>query len=364
MKPQSIIIVLLVLFTGCVQHSNDPVEENEFRINLEETLAYLNELEPEKKKGGNFYFQRSKVYYELKQLENARADIEKAIKNDPSSSDYFLLKGRIEKADNNPEKAIENLLIAEKLGARDKDLYEILASEYLHINQPQKAKAAVNRLIRVKSNASSYVLKGDVLLAVADTASAIINYEKAIDVGNVGTEPFLQLSDIYRKKGKLEKSLTYLNSFSAEDNAVALQKGRLLVELELYDSAKIIYKDLISQDSSISYLHFELSSIYYAQTNYDSASLYADKAYKLNTEKLEALLVSARSLDNLRKYDSAISVYEFILSRDSTLEVASNELDILKRKVAYLWRLERLKQQKDSARNNLPPTIEKKNIEN
>jgi len=367
MKFRFLFIPLLALISACVQHSNHPVEENEFNVNLQETLEYLNDLEPEKKKGSNFFYQRAKVYYKLGEFENALVDIDKSIKNDPSAPDYFLLKGRIEKARNEPKKAIENLLIAEKLGARDKDLYEILASEYLHLNQPEKAKAAVDRLVDVKSTSSSFTLKGNVLLAVSDTARAISNYEKAIKIKNSDVEPVMKLAAIFRERGELDKSYEYLKEYSVQnptDNEVNLQKGRILVELEYYDSAKTIYNDLVAKDSTKSFLFFELSNILYAQEVYDSSSYYAQKAYLLNGERLNALLVHARSMDNLREYDSSISLYKIILEKDSTMDIASTELDILKRKVAYLWRLERLRQEKDSVRNNLPPTIEKKSIEN
>ncbi|MTI22715.1 hypothetical protein E1176_16910 [Fulvivirga sp. RKSG066] len=359
------IFILQLFLVACVQHSRDEMIEASLQIDADETLEYLNDLN-EEQRGASFYYQRAKVYEQLLKYSEAQADIEKAIDLEPSVMSYFLLKGKIEQQLNRPEKAIESLLVAEKLGAKDQILFEILAAEYLQIGEPKKALAAVNRLMSMRTDAKSSALKGDVYLAISDTAQAIKFYKSALSINKSNRPVTLQLAGIYKYRNEMQLAGEVLNNYlSADSNdlEILLQKSRLLKDTEQYDSAAQLYRQILAKDSTNQIIYYELSNTYYINFGYDSAQYFASKALALDSNLLEAKMVRARVLDKRRRYQEAIGVYEGILSQDSTYNLARQELDKLKRKVAYLWQLEQQKQ-KDSVVNNQPPTIEKKNIDN
>jgi len=358
--------LILLLLGSCVQHSQDKIEKETLAIDPLETLDYLNGLEDSHQDDPSFYFQRAKAHQQLLENEKAYSDIKKAIDMKPSAMSYFLLKGKIEQRLNKPNDAIESLLIAEKLGSQDKKLFEILASEYLQIGEVEKAKASVDRLIDLRPDASSYSLRGDVLLAIGDSAQAIGNYKRALVANGSLKAVVEQLAEIYKAKGDNDAAGKVLNSYLAGNNdlELLLEKARLLSTVEDYDSAKHIYYQILSQDTSDYLVYYELSDIYYLQFKYDSAEYMAQKALDLNSKLHGAQLTLARVLDKRRRYQEAMSIYETILEQDSTNNLAAEELANLKRKVAYLWQLEQQQMAQDSARNNLPPTVEKKEIEN
>ncbi len=361
------LLLITALCGACQQHSRDAMEAANFNVKAEETLSYLNDIADKHKKNATFYYQRAQALYELNRADEAYEDILKATALDQASERAYLLKGKIEDALNKPESAIQSLLIAEKLGAREKGLYSILASEYLQLGQVKMARTAVDRLVRLQPDASSYLLEGEVMLAIADTSAAIQSFNKAITKSpnlKVANE---KLADTYLALGNTSAAAAIVNRYlnqQPDDTEMMLKKGRLLTSLALYDSAKQFYSRLLNADSTDYMLHYELSNLYYLTNQFDSSSYFSERALMLDSTQVEAKLLLARSLDKSRDYQLAISIYENIVSQDSTNNLAVDELDNLKRKVAYLWQLEQQRKLRDSVLNNLPPTIEKKKIDN
>lgn len=369
MKFTPYLIALSTLIFACQQHSQDAIERADFTLKAEETLDYLNDIADEQKNNATFYYQRAIALNDLGRASAAYQDILKAVAIDQESERAFLLKGKIEQRLERPEEAIQSLLIAEKLGAREKGLYKILASEYLQLGQVKMARAAVDRLVKLQPDADSHQLEGEVMLAIADTNSAINSFKKAIAINPNLTLANEKLADIYIAQDDLNSAGQIINAYldrstNESSRVMLLKKGRILSSLAEYDSAKQVYFNLLAQDSTNYIVHYELSNLYYASNRYDSSAYYSRKAANLDTTQVDAKLLLARSLDKSRSYQEAINIYENIVSKDSTNNLATSELDNLKRKVAYLWQLEQQRKKRDSVLNNLPPTIEKKKIDN
>lgn len=361
------LVLFVLILGGCSQHSKDPIEQHDLSVDPEVALEYFNDLEDEKKNDPDFYFQRAKVYHDLGQFDNAYSDVVKAVELDNSFERAYFLKGKIEKQKGTPQKAIQSLLIAEKLGSRDEELYRILASEYLQLGEISLAKAAVERLIKLREDAGSLLLQGDILLSIGDSSQAIDSYKKAMKLAPGEKEPYEKLVDIYSNRSELETAASLLNTyfeFVAFDKQMLLEKGRLLNQLKLYDSAISTYHTILAVDSSGFMTYNELSNSFYAMSRFDSSRYYANRVVALDSQFTQAKLTLARSLNAQRDYSEAIAVYESILRQDSTHNLAATELADLQRKVAYLWQLEQRRKKRDSISNNLPPTIEKKDLDN
>lgn len=362
-----LIVLVVFLLVGCTQHSKDPIEQTELKVDPEIALEYLNDLEEDKKKDPDFYFQRAKVYYDLARFEDAYTDVVKAVNLDKSFERAYFLKGQLEKQQGQPRKAIESLLIAEKLGSRDEELYRTLASEYLQLGEVSLAKAAVDRLVKLRKDAGSLLLQGDILLSIGDSAQAIASYNQTISLAPKQPEPYEKLVAIYNNRSDAEKAGNLLNSyfsFVTFDKQMLLEKGRLLNRLNLYDSAIDVYHKILATDSTGFMTYYELSNSFFAKKRFDSSLYYASKVVEQDSQFTKAKLTLARSLNAQRDYNEAIAVYQSILRQDSTNNLAAVELAELQRKVAYLWQLEQRRKQRDSVANNLPPTLEKKDIDN
>lgn len=358
---------MAMLLAACAQHSKDAIEKATLEVDPVAALEYLNDMQGDKKKDPDFYFQRAKVYHDLGQFQNANSDVRRAVELDKSFERAYLLKGRIEKQLGEPQKAIQSLLIAEKLGSRDEHLYRILASEYLQLGETSLAKAAVDRLIKLRKDGSSMMLQGDILLGIGDSVQAIKSYETAINLDSGQRAPYERLVDIFIHRSELDRAGSFINAYLDQvdfDVLMLTEKGRLLNQLSLYDSAIAVYHQIISRDSSDYMVYYALSNTFYKSNRHDSSLYYAKKVVELDSQFLEAKITMARALNAQRDFQEAIAVYQSILRQDSTYNIASEELADLQRKVAYLWQLEQRKKEKDSVSSNLPPTIEKKQIDN
>lgn len=366
-RKRIILFVSGVLFFGCRQHSKDHIAKVPFNTEDAHLVSYLSEQIEEGNAAHELFYKRARAFYHLNKLTKALNDINRAIKDDTENHEYYFLKGRICSSMNEPQQAIENLLLAENLGLKSNVLYNELTSQYLKLEKYREAMATAQQMVKLQPSAAAHLLHGKVKLALKDTAQAIASFKKSLELNSKNREAYTYLSDIYFIRNDFARSGKYINQYldiAPDDNAFNLRKGRLLLRLDEYDSAKLSYATVMAQDSSGYMVYFELSDVYYQQGRYDSAAILSRRAYMLNNDFLEAKLVMARAQERQRQYQEAISTYEGILQQDSTFNLARSELADLKRKVAYLWHSEQKKQASDSAPNNPPPAVRKKEIEN
>lgn len=368
MRAALTILCLSVILFGCEQHSKDAIVEYPYEQNPKVILAYLDDLESSHQDDPDFFYQKAKAHTELSQYLQAERAIKKAIKLNPSVSSYHLLHGEIQHAAGNSKEAIESLLVAEKLGEKVQELYSLLATEYLKIGELEKAKASVNRLLSLKPDPFGYNLQGEVLLESKDTLSAITSFKKAISIDLQYKQSVLHLLRIYKNQQNLDARSALLSQVindEVRDKDLLFEQAEYLVDAKAYDSAIYTYRKVMEDSTAVDRKwFFALSNVYYLNENYDSSRYFADRIYRRDTTDLEAGIIVARSLDKLREFERAITLYENMLKSDSTFNFAREELDLLRRKVAYLWQLEQRRREREELIKNPPPVVDKKSIDN
>ncbi|MBL6449111.1 tetratricopeptide repeat protein [Fulvivirga sp. 29W222] len=361
LKIKLIIGLCGILFGGCVEHSKDALLDTEIKVNPNEALEYLRELADDDPDNPEVFYQLSKVYFDQGNYSQAQRNIRKAVDIKGDYSEYHFMEGKIYQQLNKPEEAVKALLLAESMGNINHELYQIIAEEYMRLGMGNKAKEAISRLTSINQSAESYTLQGQIMLSLGDTTEAITNFEKSISLNKAFKKPFIVLTDINIARNNVKRAFSLLNHLieqEPENLGFLERKGDLLQRTGLLDSAAQIFKYIASKRDDYMNL-YKLSNIYYLMGEYDSSRVMAEKAFMRNEGFLDAQLVVARSLDKLRKYQEAIDVYELIVESDSTFNLAITELDNLKRKVAYLWRLE----QQRRALENVPPPVQKKELQ-
>ncbi|UII30760.1 tetratricopeptide repeat protein [Fulvivirga ulvae] len=355
----------LFVFSGCVEHSKDALLSTEIKVNAGEALDFLNDLADDNPDNSEVFYQLSRVHFEQGSFERALQNIKKAVDIKGDYAEYHFMEGMIYQKLNRPDESIKALLLAESMGKTSQELYKIIAEEYLRVGMSDKAREAINRLTSMKPSAESFTLKGQIMLSLGDTAQAIDNFEKSIELDKSYIRPVVILADINIARNNNEKAFYFVNHLMEldPDNLDFMEKkGNLLQRSGQLDSAVQVFKHIASVRDDYMDL-YKLSNIYYLMGEYDSSRMMAEQAFIKNEEFLEARLVIARSLEKLRKYQDAIDVYELIVESDSTFNLAITELDNLKRKVAYLWRLEQQRTARDSAIKNMPPPVQKKELD-
>ncbi|UII25568.1 tetratricopeptide repeat protein [Fulvivirga maritima] len=360
-----ILIIFIVLITSsCVKYSRDPMETVDMKVDPDQTLEYLQDLESDYPNEPQLYYQLARTYYQKDNYAAADNNIKKAIKLTEENPDYYYLEGKIQQKLNHAEKAIKSLLTAEALGMKSFDLYKILAQEYLDQGLADKAKSSVDRLLQLEQTGEGYRLKGDVMLIMEDTTDAIKNYDKALQVDSKEDAAHLKLYEIYARQelyNKAEYHIDKLLQIAPEEPNYIENKADLLSNTNRLDTAKMLYQELVAVRGELKDL-YNLANTFYKMNEYDSAEQVSRKAYEEDNNFLAARLITARSLDKQRQYQLAIETYEEILKKDSTNNLAQTELEVLQRKVAYLWRLQQEKTSQEATGENSPAAVEKKDV--
>lgn len=363
LRSKIILILSVVIFEACVEHSKDAITTSRINLNTTEAVNYLEAQAEDAPENPNVFFRLAKLYFNEADYEQALQNVQTALKLQPKNAEFHYLKGRVYQELNKPELALRSLLTAEGFGKKSQELYKFVAKAYLKTGEPVKAREAVERLTDVNGSAEAFAVKGKVMLSLGDTVVAVANFNNALTIDSAYYKPYEHLADLYLSRKQPEKALAYI------DKLVALQpanldflkrKGALLQQIGQLQEAKQVFRNIASQREH--YMDFyRLSDVYYQLRQYDSAEYFADQAFQKNKQFLNAKLIIARSLDKTRRYQEAIAVYESIVKADSSFNLAVTELDNLRRKVAYLWR-SRMERQaaQDSARNEGPKAVEKK----
>ncbi|MEX2336579.1 MAG: tetratricopeptide repeat protein [Fulvivirga sp.] len=368
MSLRKIILGLLcaVIFGACVEHSKDALHSSTIQVNATEALEYLQDLAEDSPDNPEVFYQLGRIYFREADYNQALKNVKEAIAMKQDNAEYQYLSGKIYHELNEPDRAIKALLLAEGLGKKNHEVYRTLTEAYLQLGQAGKAREAIDRLTSMNESADAYALKGEVMLSLGDTALAVGNYNKALIIDRKNIASYVALADISIARQQEERAIVYVNQLLDLEPAeldFLIRKADLLQRIGELDSARQLYRTVVLQRGN--YLDFyRLSNVYYLMRKYDSARHAAQEAFQRNNKFLNAQLVVARSLDKARKYSEAIEVYEMIVTADSTFNLAVTELDNLRRKVAYLWRLREQRQAAfDSAKNNPPATVEKKEID-
>ncbi len=367
MKYFPIVILILLTQLSCDRYSKDKIIESNGITEGDEMLIYLNDLLKDDPNNPKILFKRAQVYFDHSDTRRSLIDVQKALELNPTDPDYYLLLGRIFDLRNRPEDCLTAALQAEKRGLHNYELYRMLAVNYLKLNDAENAKNSIERLLEFNRNGENLSLQGDIFLQLMDTVEAINSYEKAIAQKHPISRPYKELYQIYLSKNQTEKAESYLDQYLAknkDDSDFLILKASLMASIKSYDSALIYYNKADVIHSEEKKLLVDYGNLFYTLTDFDSALLIANRIVELDSQYVEANLLAARSLDKLRNYKESKKVYESILEYDSTVQIATKELDILNRKVAYLWRLQRQEKAFDSIRNSPPPAVERKEIEN
>ncbi len=295
------------------------------------------------------YYKKSKILLSLQQPAEALRSINAAIDLSSGNADYLYTKIRAQLAHGETDAAFADAQRALNQGNGSAELYGIVANGCLENGKYKEAALYADSALRLNpKNNQYYLLKGNALSVLQDTAAAEATYLSGLENGANRQVFYQNLMRLFIAGHNFEKAHAYLDSMeNPDDESLLLQKAQVLRQVGKPDSAKnILYtimadQKLLQEIGNVS-VYNELKDYYFENTNvYDSSLHYAQKILDAKAGDQNALLTMARIYDKRRDYSRAINQYEELLEQDSTRQpklynLAGQELDQLKRKVAYL----------------------------
>jgi tetratricopeptide (TPR) repeat protein len=158
------------------------------------------------------------------------------------------------------------------------------------------------------------------------------------------TEGVYSLVGFFSEQGKFDSAFLVLESISGvetETKNIKRLKSSLYLEKGELDSASMILNHLKLDPEFRLEAYLDLGQIKYQTYQFDSALYFSGKVQQMDSLNMDGLVLAARSYDRKRFFQKALEEYERAIEIDSTNQLVREELNKLKRKVAYLRKLEK-----------------------
>jgi len=311
-------------------------------------VEVVDEVIDQQPENAEAYYRRAELLLMQQKTNNALASIRKALEIDENEPVYHALfaEALLQKGQN--REAMRAAKEALKKGGKSVELYEMMAQAALNSNYFSEAlQYSDSALALAPNNPYNYFFKGKALAARRDTLAAERELLKSLDMGASQDAIYEALVDMYMNTGNFQKARFYMEKnldVQQVNDRMRFQQAQILRRTGNPDSAALIMSEIKNSSSVNRFaINKELMELYFDKTWYDSALYYALQTQQYRSGDKFAKLTEARIYDRRRKYQQSLDKYEEIVAMDSLQQedihkLAVEELDYLRRKIAYLWR--------------------------
>ncbi len=338
------------LFVSCNQSVKHPIPDLPAydKAYYDYALASVEAAIRENPDNADAYYKKAELLLHQNKANQALASIRKAIALKGKTPAYLLTNAKAMNQKGHYREAFRQAKEAMEMGTPSVELYEVLAEASLQSNYFNDAlKYSDSALYLAPKNYRNYFRKGIALAAKKDTVAAETLLMESIHLGASPAEVYGELISLYMNTGDFHKARKYMQkslSVQNPDDQTLLLQAKIYRQTGNPDSARaLLYRVADSPTLDKTEVYQELKDWYFQHRVYDSVIFYANRILEQEPNDKEPMLTLARVYDQRRSYQRAIQAYEQIISLDSMQQedihkIAHQELDQLKRKVAYLWK--------------------------
>lgn len=232
-------------------------------------------------------------------------------------------KKEIEKADslsiklNSPElKAINAQLLQDP---SNPDLYNKRSQLYIQYKQYEEAVGDAKRAIRLDSTtAAYYITLADVYFAQNQTRQTKEILERTVVKFPESTEALMKLSELYFIVKQYQNAIENINkALKINENLARAYYLKGSIYRESGDTGRAVssLETAIEQDNLFIDAYYDLGIIYAARKN-PLAFEYLNNVLKNNSNYVNAIYAKGKLLQDLEKYDDALTEYNLLLTKD------------------------------------------------
>lgn len=324
--PYLVRICLWIAFTGGLLGCTSEAVNRDRMVNLEKValqseirLSDLNQAMKQDRGNAVLFAKRALLYLERNQTAKALADINRALELNGDKGEYYFRKALILRQAGQMQAAREAAAEAENRGFKDTDLYVLQAELLIRLKDYQTAVEKVNfALEEAPDHAYALFYRGIARAASHDTASALINFRRAIQRSPDFLAPYLHLAGLYNARKDYAMARHYLAAAEkmAPDNAFLwLQKGIRYQGLRQNDSAVYSLDKAVTRNPALYQGHYHLGLIQYKRMNYPAVVNHLEKVRAV-TDTLENVQeYLAESYEKTGQFRAALQLYHKVLQR-------------------------------------------------
>lgn len=327
MNYKTIIFLLnILLLASCANNNNGQAAAGS--IDSIAIKAGVQELSNEilnNPSNAELYYERGIKYYNAKIMDRAVLDFTDACTLDSLNPLYFFMTARTNYALNKTILAAKHYEKAIALKPDFVDAQIKLADLYYITKEHQKSINLANSILaNDKNNGYAYHLRAINLKDLGDTARAISNFQKAIELDNNDYDSHMILATLLLAQGD-RAALEYINAAlrirpSAPDAFFA--RATFWQQRKEYKMALIDYKKVIKYNPdyfqcyyNVGYINFETNFLKEAIANFDIC-------VRMANDYLPAYYMRGLCYEGLDDYENARLNYEFVLKYNPDYELA------------------------------------------
>jgi tetratricopeptide (TPR) repeat protein len=340
-------ISTLIFFTVVVLCScnSNPAKENNENNTSDSTIAKFNSPELKrvndllKASPGNadLYLQRGKIYMDLKDLEAAIGDGERALKVDSTKDAAYLFLTDAYFYNNKTRQAKEILERCVKNIPTSTDGFLKLAELYFYVKKYQESINCVNSALKIDENiAKGYFLKGMCYKESGDTSRALSSFQTACEQDNQYYDAYVETGRLFAAK-KNPLAIEYFNNaikINPKSSEVVYFIAKFYQDAGKTKLAIDAYNKLLEMDSKNKNALYNLGAIEYANSkNLDKAKEYFTNAINADPQYGEAYFGRGVCFEDAKDFDNAIADYKMAVQYKPNYEPAIEHLNrLLERK--------------------------------
>ena len=298
------LICAVLVMTACggeEEEANAPAKSESARKLMADStnlsvgrLDELNDMIVEDPDNANLYHERAYYYFHQKDIDNAMADIKKAIEMEPKSSTYYFSKGYFFHAMLQLEEAKTAFLQSIELDDQNEDAHLFLAKIYMALARPNdrdkmnydNASLELRKVIEINEfNSEAYFWRGVIYEEVGDTGVAVSNYKTAIETNPEYYDAFIRLGMLYAMDDNPKAEATFQSAIDIRPNSTEAHfaLAKYYQDHMKLDEAEAAYNTVIQIDSLYSIAYLNLGYMYMTyDTLYDKAIEYLHRAVYFN----------------------------------------------------------------------------------
>ena len=194
-----VIVVFMAVVASCGK--NETAVDLE-KLPLEEQIALLDAKIRKQPNDAELYYRRADVFLQASNTQEALSNIQKAISLNPKKAEYYVLQADVLFAQGENTLAFSALQTAIEKDGKCKEAYLKSAELSLYLKDYDKVLFNTNQVMLLDRNeAKAYFLRGWAMKEQGDTAKAVADYRKAVELKGDYEQAFEELGNLYAIKG-------------------------------------------------------------------------------------------------------------------------------------------------------------------